>query len=52
MHCILLFCFYIIYDLKFYTKSNGKPVKSRLPVFRLHVVYRPDLTMEKKFLIF
>ena len=35
-----------IYPLKFYTKSNGKPVESRLPVFCLHVVYRPDLMVE------
>ena len=40
------------YDLKFDTKLNGKPVKSRLPVFCLHVVYLPDLAQEKIFLIF
>ena len=39
-------------DLKFYTKSNGKPIKSRLPAFGLHVVYMPDLMIEKIFLIF
>ena len=38
--------------LKFDTKLNGKPVKSRLPVFCLHVVYLPDLAQEKIFLIF
>ena len=42
-----MFAFYCVmcYDnyLKFYTKGNGKPVKSRLPAFCLHVVYRPDL---------
>ncbi len=38
-------------NLKFDTKHNGKPVKSRLPVFCLHVVYRSDLNVEKIFLI-
>ena len=33
--------------LKFDTKSSGKPVKSRLPVFCLYVVYLPDLKQEK-----
>lgn len=42
----------ICYNLKFDTKLNGKPVKSRLPVFCLHVVYLPDLAQEKIFLIF
>ena len=34
-------------NLKFDTKSSGKPVKSRLPVFCLYVVYLPDLKQEK-----
>lgn len=42
----------ILFNLKFDTKLNGKPVKSRLPVFCLHVVYLPDLAQEKIFLIF
>ena len=36
-------------SLKFDTKTNGKPVKSRLPAFCLHVVYSSDLDMKKIF---
>ena len=43
---------FLFFFLKFDTKLNGKPVKSRLPVFCLHVVYLPDLAQEKIFLIF
>lgn len=35
--------------LKFYTKYSGKPAKLRLPVFFLHVVYLPNLAVEKIF---
>lgn len=35
--------------LKFDTEFNGKPVKSRLPVFCLYVVYLLDLIKEKNF---
>lgn len=47
-----IYCMLIHRYLKFDTKLNGKPVKSRLPVFCLHVVYLPDLAQEKIFLIF
>ena len=33
--------------LKFDIKIDGKPVKSRVPVFCLHVVYSPELAEEK-----
>jgi len=36
-------------NLKFDTKHNGKPVKSRLPVFFLHVVFSLDFMKEKFF---
>ena len=49
---MLAIFFVFVYNLKFDTKHNGKPAKSRLPVFFLHVVFSLDFMKEKIFLIF